>query len=83
MGYQTPTLVSLLEEAKNHIDAFNNNAHRDLCKRIDTALRYSAANDDLHALAEAMAQAYETGESRDMHCATKLYRLKYPKTKQP
>lgn len=77
--YKTPTMKSLLEEAKNHLDPFNNNEHRDLQRRIDTAIKYSVPNDELHDIVEQIAEAYETGEGRDLHYSIERYRRMYPK----
>lgn len=78
-GYQTPALRDLLTECSNKLDPFNKNEDKDLFDRIQIALRWG--NDsELQKLAENMAQAYETGESCDMHAAVHLYRLKYPKS---
>ena len=83
MPYETPVLRTLLKEAADTLDPFNNNEHSDLYKKIQMVLKYGAPETKLHGLAEAMATAYETGESRDLNAAVKLYRLQYPAVNIP
>ena len=79
-GYRTPTLRSLLKEASKYLDPFNNNEHKELYSKIQVELKFmDAAQNELHALAEKMADSYETGESQDMNAAVNIYRIYYPK----
>jgi len=71
--------LKLLEEAGNCLNT-NVNEERDLYARIRETIRAtSTGNPMVFDLAEDMASAYETGESRDMYAATHLYRRMFPK----